>query len=223
VKTLLAWSSGKDSAWALHILRGRGIEVKALLTTINQTAGRVAMHGVRSTLLEAQADSAGIPLWSVPLPWPCTNDDYEAQMGAACRRAIAEGFDTIAFGDLYLRDIREYRERQLAGTGLTPIFPLWEQPTAALAREMIDGGLRARLACVDSKALAAGFAGREFDGALLNELPPAVDPCGENGEFHTFAYDGPMFRTPIPIECGETRDIGGFIYADLLPCQELSH
>src|ERR1035441_6304354 len=188
VKTLLAWSSGKDSAWALHVLRGQGNEIAALLTTLNEAADRVAMHGVRHSLLEAQAESAGVPLWPVPLPWPCTNDDYEARMADACRKAVAEGFDTIAFGDLYLRDIRAYRERQLAGSGLTPIFPLWELPTAALAREMIAGGLRARLACIDSKALAAEFAGREFDGALLNELPPAVDPCGENGEFHTFAY-----------------------------------
>jgi uncharacterized protein (TIGR00290 family) len=223
MKTLLAWSSGKDSAWALHSLRQRGIEVSALLTTINQAAGRVAMHGVRQTLLEAQAESAGIRLWSVPLPWPCTNDDYEVRMAEACRVAVAEGFDTMAFGDLYLRDVRQYRERQLAGSGLTPLFPLWELPTAALARDMIAGGLRARLACVDSKALDASFSGREFDGALLKELPPAVDPCGENGEFHTFAYDGPMFRAPIRIENGETRDIGGFIYTDLLPCHESSH
>ena len=223
MKTLLAWSSGKDSAWALHVLRRQGIGIDALLTTINETADRVAMHGVRRALLEAQAESTGIPLWSIPLPWPCTNDDYEARMAEACRKAVAEGFDTIAFGDLYLRDIRDYRERQLAGTGLTPIFPLWDLPTADLARQMIAGGLRARLACVDSKALASDFAGREFDSALLNELPPAVDPCGENGEFHTFAYAGPMFRAPIPVECGETRDIGGFIYADLLPCQESSH
>ena len=223
VKTLLAWSSGKDSAWALYTLRQQGIEVSALLTTINQTADRVAMHGVRRTLLEAQAESAGIRLWPVPLPWPCTNDDYESRMAEACRLAVAEGFDTIAFGDLYLRDVRAYRERQLAGTGLTPLFPLWDIPTAGLARTMIEGGLRARLSCIDSKALGASFAGREFDDALLNELPPAVDPCGENGEFHTFAYSGPMFRAPLAIESGETRDIGGFIYADLLPCQESSH
>ena len=159
MKTLLAWSSGKDSAWALHLLRGRGIEIVALLTTINEAADRVAMHGVRRSLLEAQAESAGVRLWPVPLPWPCTNEDYEARMGAACRQAVAEGFDAIAFGDLYLRDVREYRERQLAGTGLTPLFPLWELPTAALAREMIAGGLRARLACIDSRVLAAGIRG----------------------------------------------------------------
>jgi uncharacterized protein (TIGR00290 family) len=223
MKTLLAWSSGKDSAWALHVLRGQGIPIAALLTTLNEAVDRVAMHGVRHSLLEAQAEAAGVALWPVPLPWPCTNDDYEARMAIACRKAVAEGFDMIAFGDLYLRDVRAYRERQLAGSGLTPLFPLWELPTAALAREMIAGGLRARLACIDSKALAAEFAGREFDGALLNELPPAVDPCGENGEFHTFAYDGPMFRAPIAIETGETRDVGGFIYTDLVPCHASSH
>jgi uncharacterized protein (TIGR00290 family) len=222
-KTLLAWSSGKDSAWALHVLRQQGIEPAALLTTINQGADRVAMHGVRRELLERQAEAAGIPLWSVPLPWPCTNEEYEARMAEACRRAVAEGFDSIAFGDLYLRDIRAYRERQLAGTGLTPRFPLWEMPTAALAREMIAGGLRARLSCIDTKILDAGFAGREFDAALLHELPPAVDPCGENGEFHTFAYAGPMFRAPLRIAAGETHAFENFLYADLLPCHESSH
>jgi uncharacterized protein (TIGR00290 family) len=222
VKTLLAWSSGKDSAWTLHVLRQRGVGVAALLTTINESAGRVAMHGVRRALLEAQAEAAGVPLFAVPLPWPCTNQDYEERMAEACRSAVAEGFDTIAFGDLFLRDVRDYRERQLAGSGLTPLFPLWDSPTAALAREMIDGGLRARLSCIDSKALHSGFAGREFDRTLLNDLPPSADPCGENGEFHTFAYDGPMFRAPIAIARGETRDIGGFIYADLLPCLESS-
>lgn len=220
MKTLLAWSSGKDSAWALRVLRGQGVEPAGLLTTINEAANRVAMHGIRRELLELQAEAAGIRLWPVPLPWPCTNDDYEARMAEACRQAVAEGFDTMAFGDLYLRDVRAYREHQLTGTGLTPLFPLWERPTAALAREMIDAGVRARLSCIDTKALAAGFAGREFDRALLDELPPAVDPCGENGEFHTFAYAGPMFRAPLRIERGETRDIGGFVYADLLPCGE---
>lgn len=219
MKTLLAWSSGKDSAWTLHVLRRRGVEVAALITTINESAQRVAMHGVRRELLEAQAAAAGLSLWAVPLPWPCSNEDYEERMAAACRRAAAEGFDTIAFGDLFLRDIRAYRERQLAGSGLTPVFPLWELPTAQLAREMIGGGLRARLTCVDSKALAPAFAGREFGRALLNDLPAAADPCGENGEFHTFVYDGPMFRAPIPIERGETREMDGFVYADLLPAR----
>ena len=223
MKTLLAWSSGKDSAWALGRLRQQGIPVAALLTTINQSADRVAMHGVRRRLLEAQAESAGLPLWVVPLPWPCTNQDYESRMAAACARAVAEGFDAIAFGDLYLRDVRQYRERQLAGTGLQPMFPLWELPTASLAREMIAAGLRARISCVDSKVLDASFAGREFDLALLDDLPAAVDPCGENGEFHTFAYDGPMFRSPMRVESGEIRDVDGFVYADLLPCPESSH
>ena len=216
MKTLLAWSSGKDSAWTLHVLRQQGIEVFALLTTLNEAADRVAMHGVRRTVLEAQAEAVGVPLWKVPLPWPCTNDDYEARMAAACRRAVAEGFDTIAFGDLFLRDIRAYREKQLAGSGLTPIFPLWEIPTAQLARDMIAGGLRARLSCVDSKQLDASFAGRDFGVELLAELPAAVDPCGENGEFHTCVYDGPMFRAPLPLRTGDLRTVDGFVYTDLL-------
>ncbi len=218
MKTLLAWSSGKDSAWTLHVLRQQGVAVSALLTTINQAADRVAMHGVRSSLLDAQSESAGLPVWKIPLPWPCTNEDYESQMSAACRRAVAEGFDTMAFGDLFLTDIRQYRERQLAGSGLTPLFPLWEIPTGRLARDMIAGGLRARLSCVDTKALDGSFAGREFDLELLADLPTGADPCGENGEFHTFAYGGPMFRAPIEIEVGEVHDTGAFVYRDLIPC-----
>jgi uncharacterized protein (TIGR00290 family) len=213
-KILLAWSSGKDSAWTLHTLRQQGANVCALLTTINEAADRVAMHGVRSSVLEAQADAAGLPLWKIPLPWPCTNDDYESRMADACRRAVAEGFDCIAFGDLFLRDIREYRERQLAGSGLTPLFPLWDLPTAQLARDMIHGGLRARLSCVDSKVLDPGFAGREFDGSLLADLPNTIDPCGENGEFHSCVYDGPMFSRPIALDAGEIVNRDGFIYAD---------
>jgi len=221
---LLAWSSGKDSAWALHTLRRQGLEIGALLTTLNEAADRVAMHGVRRSVLEAQAEAVGLPLWQVPLPWPCTNKDYEARMAAACRRAVAEGFDAIAFGDLYLRDVRAYRERQLAGSGLTPLFPLWEMPTAELAREMIRSGLRARLSCVDSKAIDPGFAGREFDEVLLADLPATADPCGENGEFHTCVYDGPMFRHPIALQPGEIRNVNGFVYADLVgaQCQESS-
>ena len=203
------------------MLRGQGVEVSALLTTLNEAAGRVAMHGVRRELLEAQAEAARVPVWQIPLPWPCTNEDYESRMAEACHRAVAEGFGRIAFGDLFLRDVREYREKQLAGTGLQPIFPLWQIPTAALARDMIGGGLRARLSCIDTQALEARFAGREFDTALLEDLPPSADPCGENGEFHTFAYAGPMFDTPIPVETGEIREIGRFVYADLL-CPGLS-
>jgi uncharacterized protein (TIGR00290 family) len=222
VKTLLAWSSGKDSAWTLHVLRRQNVEVGALLTTINEAADRVAMHGVRRSLVEAQSEAVGVPLWKAPLPWPCANEDYESRLAEACRRAVAEGFDSIAFGDLFLRDVREYRERQLAGSGLTPLFPLWGIPTASLARDMIAAGLRARITCVDSTALDGGFAGREFDHALLAELPERVDPCGENGEFHTFVCDGPMFRAPVGVEAGEVRKIGGFVYADLLPCHALS-
>ena len=217
-KTLLAWSSGKDSAWTLHTLRERGVEVAALLTTVNEAADRVAMHGVRRELLEAQAGSLGLPLWQIPLPWPCTNDEYEARMAQGCRRAVSEGFDTIAFGDLFLRDIRAYRERQLAGTGLTPIFPIWEIPTATLAQRMIASGVRARLSCIDTRALVPAFAGRDFDRVLLEDLPPAVDPCGENGEFHTFVYDGPGFRTPLAIRLGDTHSYESFLYTDLLPC-----
>jgi uncharacterized protein (TIGR00290 family) len=217
-KTLLAWSSGKDSAWALATLRRQGVEVAALLTTINQAADRVAMHGVRRELLEAQAESLGLPLWQIPLPWPCTNDDYEARMAEACRRAVAEGFEAMAFGDLFLREVRQYRERQLTGTGLTPVFPIWDIPTGPLALEMIDAGVRARLSCVDTQVLEAGFAGREFNRDLLAELPPGADPCGENGEFHTFVYDAPGFRVPLVIQPGEIRPVDRFVYADLVPC-----
>jgi uncharacterized protein (TIGR00290 family) len=215
-KILLAWSSGKDSAWTLHVLREQGLSPAALLTTLNEAADRVAMHGVRRSLLEEQASAAELPLWQVPLPWPCTNDEYEARMGEACRRAVAEGFDAIAFGDLYLTEVRAYREKQLAGSGLTPLFPLWQLPTAQLAHDMIAGGLRARLSCIDTRALDSGFAGREFDEALLRDLPAGVDPCGENGEFHSYCYAGPMFTHPIAIETGEPHTAGDFLYTDLL-------
>ena len=217
MKTLLAWSSGKDSAWTLHMLRQRAVPVDALLTTVNEAADRVAMHGVRSELLRAQAAVAGLPVWEIPLPWPCRNEDYEARMAEACRRAVAEGFDTIAFGDLYLRDVRAYREKQLAPTGLTPLFPLWELPTAALAREMIAGGVEAHLATVDLKKLPAAFAGRRFDGALLDALPSDTDPCGENGEFHSFVSAGPMLSRKIAVRVGETVERDGFAFADLVP------
>ena len=216
-RALLSWSSGKDSAWALHLLRAQGVEIAGLLTTFNAVADRVAMHAVRRSLVEAQAEAAGLPLHAVPLPWPCSNQQYESLMGEACRRAVDDGIDAVVFGDLFLRDIREYRERTLRGTGLEPLFPLWERPTGDLAREMIQGGLRARITCVDKKVLDPSFAGREFDPGLLADLPPHVDPCGENGEFHSFAYDGPMFRHPIPVTVGELRDADGFVFADLLP------
>ena len=215
-KCLLSWSSGKDSAWALHALRRADVPVVGLLTTINQAFDRVAMHAVRRSLLDAQARSIGIPLWPVPLPWPCSNEDYERIMADVCRQAKAEGIECVAFGDLFLPEVRAYRERQLEGTGLTPLFPLWELPTDALAREMLAGGLKARITCVDPKVLPPTFAGREFDQALLADLPAGVDPCGEKGEFHTFAYGGPMFREPIPISSGEVVERDGFVFADLL-------
>lgn len=216
-RALLSWSSGKDSAWALHLARAQEIQIAGLLTTINESADRVAMHAVRRALVEAQAEAAGLPLRIVPLPWPCSNQQYEALMAEACRAAVADGFDAIVFGDLFLRDMREYRERTLRGSGLAPVFPLWQLPTRELARTMLAAGLRARITCIDKNHLNATFAGREFDAALLADLPPQVDPCGENGEFHTFAYDGPMFHHPIPVRAGELRDADGFVFADLLP------
>ena len=194
-KVLLSWSSGKDSAWSLHLLQQNpDVEVVGLLTTLNQAFDRVAMHAVRRSLLEAQAEAAGLPLQIVPIPWPCSNPEYERIMTGVCTQARHSGIDAVAFGDLFLRDIREYRETQLQKTGIDPIFPLWELPTAQLARDMIAGGLRAKLTCVDPRHLADKFAGREFDLELLTDIPQTVDPCGENGEFHSFVYAGPMFR-----------------------------
>jgi uncharacterized protein (TIGR00290 family) len=219
--TVVCWSGGKDCAWTLHELLSAGITVAALLTTVNEANGRVAMHGVRRELLEAQAESAGLPLWTVPLPWPCTNADYEERMAAACRRATGAGVTCIAFGDLFLQDIRAYRERNLQGSGLTPVFPLWERPTPGLARDMIEGGLRARITCIDSRVIGRDFAGREYDARFLADLPPTADPCGENGEFHSFVYDAPFFRAPIPVKPGAFHQDGDFIFADLLR-QEVS-
>lgn len=217
-KALISWSSGKDSAWALHLVRQRGeVEVAGLLTTINEQFARVAMHAVREALLERQALAAGVPLLKVPLPWPCSNDQYEAAMGAAISRARADGVTAMVFGDLFLQDIRAYREAKLAGTGVLPLFPLWELPTARLAREMIEGGLRAVLTCVDPRQLPSRFAGRQFDAALLADLPAGVDPCGERGEFHTFAWAGPMLSAPVPVSVGEIVERDGFTFADLTP------
>jgi uncharacterized protein (TIGR00290 family) len=218
MKALLAWSSGKDSAWSLHVLRDRGdVEVAGLLTTVNEAFGRVAMHAVRRELLEAQARAAGVPLHVVPIPSPCPNEVYEAAMARALAEARAAGVEAVAFGDLFLEDVRRYREERMAPTGLRPLFPLWGRPTRALAEEMIDGGLRARLTCVDPKVLDPSFAGRAFDRGLLEALPPDVDPCGERGEFHSFAWDGPMFDRPVPVAVGEVVHRDGFVFADLLP------
>ena len=220
---VVSWSSGKDSAWMIHTLRTRGdVEIGALLTTINDAAQRVAMHAVRVELLEAQAASLGLPLWKVPIPSPCPNEAYERAMSEAVHRAVAEGFTQIAFADLFLEDVRRYREERLAGTGLTPLFPLFGADTGALAREMVAGGLRARITCIDPRALDPRFAGREFDAALLDDLPVGVDPCGERGEFHTFAYRGPMFSHAIPIETGATVERDGFVFTDLSPCAPIA-
>jgi uncharacterized protein (TIGR00290 family) len=214
-RTLLSWSSGKDSAWALHTLRQQGVhEVVGLLTTVNSAFDRVAMHGTRASVLRAQAAAAGLPLMEVPLPWPCSNQQYEAAMRGACAAAVRDGIEAMAFGDLYLEDVRRYREERLAGTGIAPVFPLWGRNTSALVREMLDAGLRARITCVDPAKLPGSFAGRELDAALLAELPPGTDPCAENGEFHTCAYAGPMFAQPIPLIAGIAEQRDDFVFAD---------
>jgi uncharacterized protein (TIGR00290 family) len=216
-RVLLSWSSGKDSAWALAVLRrDPTVEVCGLLTTLNSEFDRVAMHGTRRTVLESQARAANLPLWVVPLPWPCSNEDYESRMADVCCRAVAEGIQAVAFGDLFLEDVRSYREKQLQNTGLEPLFPLWQIPTGDLARQMIAGGLRARIACVDQKQIGCEFAGREFDESLLRDLPASVDPCGERGEFHTCVYAGPMFSAALPLETGDIVDREGFVFADFV-------
>jgi uncharacterized protein (TIGR00290 family) len=220
-KILLSWSSGKDSAWTLHVLRQRAeVEVVGLLTTINTHFQRVAMHGTRQVLLKAQAHAARLPLWEVPLPWPCSNEIYEQAMAAACAAAVQKGITAIAFGDLFLEDVRRYREDRLRGTGLDPLFPLWGINTRELISEMLDGGLRARIVCVDPAKLPADFAGRDLDYDLLRRMPAGADPCGENGEFHTFTHAGPMFSEAIPFESGEVVTRDGFVYADALPCSK---
>jgi uncharacterized protein (TIGR00290 family) len=216
-KALIAWSSGKDSAWALHVARQSGdYDVVGALTTVNRTFARVAMHGVRQQLLEMQIAAAGLKPVLVHIPHPCTNDIYEQAMAEAVAQAKADGITHIIFGDLFLEDIRAYRVEKLKETGITPVFPLWLKPTDALARDMIAGGLQAHLSTVDLKKLSADFAGRCFDDALLGDLPPGIDPCGENGEFHSFVFAGPMLSRPIPVRVGETVERDGFAYADLL-------
>ena len=215
----LAWSSGKDCAWALHVLRQQpDVEVVGLLTTLNEAADRVAMHAVRRTLLEVQASAAGLPLRPVYLPWPCSNEEYERRMSEVIVQAREAGVTHMAFGDLMLEDIRAYRIRQLSGTGIEPLFPLWKPAggTATLAKQMIQGGVKAVLTCVDPKQLSESFVGRSYDDVLLSELPVAVDPCGEHGEFHTFCFDGPMFTHAIPIQVGEIVTRDGFCFADVM-------
>jgi uncharacterized protein (TIGR00290 family) len=217
-KVLLSWSSGKDSAWALHLLRqDADIQVAALVTSFNSEANRVAMHAVRRELVELQAQRTGLPLWAVDLPYPCSNQEYEDRMRVVCQRAVAEGFAAVAFGDLFLQDIRDYRIRQLQGTGLEPLFPVWGIPTGELARNMVTAGVKAKVTCVDPSKLARSYAGRDFDANFLVDLPPVIDPCGENGEFHTFVHDAPPFSRPIAVRSGEVVVRDGFVFADVLP------
>jgi uncharacterized protein (TIGR00290 family) len=216
-RILLSWSSGKDSAWSLHVLGQRGeCEVVGLLTTFNEVADRVAMHAVRRELVERQAAAVGLPLWAVRLPWPCSNEEYESRLAQTCARALREGIEGVAFGDLFLEDVRGYREKQMKDTGLEPIFPLWGLPTDVLAKEMIASGTRAKLTCIDTQKLDRSFVGREFDDALLADLPKEVDPCGERGEFHSFVYAGPMFEGALAISVGETVVRDQFVFADLM-------
>jgi uncharacterized protein (TIGR00290 family) len=216
-KVLISWSSGKDSAFSLHEIRRAGeFDVVGALTTLTETFARVSIHGVRQEILFAQLDAAGLPPRVVPITYPCPNEIYEARMGEEIERAKGQGVSHIIFGDLFLRDIRAYREQKLAGTGITPVFPLWDRPTLALAHAMIESGLEAYLATVDLKKLPADFAGRRFDAQLLADLPEGVDPCGENGEFHTCVVAGPMFSRRLAVVPGERVERDGYGYCDLL-------
>jgi uncharacterized protein (TIGR00290 family) len=217
-KVLLSWSSGKDSAWTLHLLRQHtDIQVIALVTTFNSEANRVAMHAVRRALVESQGERARLPLWAVELPWPCSNSEYEDRMRVVCQRATAEGITAMAFGDLFLQDIRDYRVRQLQGTGIEPLFPVWGIPTRELSLDMIAAGMKAKITCVDPSKLAKSFAGLDYDETFLEALPHGIDPCGENGEFHTFVHDAPVFSCPIEVRSGEVVERDGFVFADVLP------
>ena len=216
-RVVLAWSSGKDAAFSLHVLREQGLEVVGLLTTVSDPAGRVAMHDVPLDLLRLQAEAVGLPLLEVRIPSPCPNEAYEAAMAQALAGLRSQGATAVAFGDLFLEDVRRYREERMAGTGLRTLFPLWGRPTRHLADEMTAAGQKAVLACVDPRALPRELAGRAFDVALLRGLPEGVDPCGENGEFHTFAWDGPAFRHPVPVRVADVSERDGFVYADVQP------
>jgi len=216
-RVLLAWSSGKDAAFSLHVLRAQRVEVIGLLSTISDPSDRVAMHGVRLDLLRSQAEAVGLPLLEVRIPAPCPDEAYEAAMAAALDTARAQGATAVAFGDLFLEDVRRYREERMAGTGLRTLFPLWGRPTHELAEEMLASGQKAVLTCVDPRVLPREFAGRAFDASLLRSLPAGVDPCGENGEFHSFVWNGPTFRWPVPVRVGEMAERERFVYADVLP------
>ena len=218
-RVVLAWSSGKDSAWTLHCLRQADeVDVVGLLTTFNETFDRVAMHAVRRVLVEQQAEQTGLPLFSVPIPWPCSNEDYEKAMELSINQLTNEHKVThIAFGDLFLEDIRAYREEKLKRLNIKPLFPIWGLDTHQLAEDMIESGLKAKITCVDPRKLPGKLAGRTFDREFLQELPADVDPCGENGEFHSFTYQGPMFKNNIPIQLGEIVERDGFVFADIKP------
>jgi len=216
-RVLLAWSSGKDSAFSLHVLREQGVEVVSLLTTVNEAFDRVAMHAVRVELLRAQAEAVGLPLLEAGIPWPCPNEAYEAAMEGALAAARARGATAVAFGDLFLEDVRRYREERMARSGLRILFPLWGRDTRELAAEMVASGQKAIVTCVDPGALPSSFVGRDFDSTLLRDLPPEVDRCGERGEFHTFAWDGPAFARPVEVRRGEVVEREGFVFADLVP------
>jgi uncharacterized protein (TIGR00290 family) len=222
-KALISWSSGKDSAFALHeVMRAGEFEVVGALTTVTETFGRVSIHGVRQEILHAQCEAAGLPPRIVPIPYPCSNELYEARMGEAVASATQDGITHIIFGDLFLRDIRTYREQKLAGTGITPVFPLWGRPTLPLAHAMIASGFEAYLATVDLKKLPAEFAGRKFDSQLLADLPDGVDACGENGEFHTCVVAGPIFSRRLPVVAGESVERDGYAYCDLVLAENVA-
>ncbi|WP_018915038.1 hypothetical protein [Thiomonas sp. FB-6] len=223
-KTLLSWSSGKDSAWALHVLRqDPNVELAGLFCTVNQVFERVAMHGVRIELLRQQAAAVGLPLSLIEIPYPCSNDAYARVMDAFVREARGHGVEAFAFGDLFLEDVRRYREQGLEGSGITPVFPLWGLPTGDLAATMVAGGLKAVITCLDPARLDRRFAGRAYDASFLAELPEGIDPCGEFGEFHSFAFDGPMFERPVRVSVGETVERDGFVFSDLLPTPQAPH
>jgi uncharacterized protein (TIGR00290 family) len=217
-KAYISWSSGKDSAFALHVARLEGVaDIVGVLTTVNEVYDRVAMHGVRSALLDRQIAALGLPAIKINIPSPCPNDIYETRMEEACAAIKAKGIEHIVFGDLYLEDIRAYREDKLGAIGMTPLFPLWRRNTTKLARDMIASGLVAHIACLDPKRIDRRFAGRRFDASLLDELPSDIDPCGENGEFHTAVIAGPMFNNPIDVSIGETVEREGFVFTDIIP------
>ncbi len=217
-RVLVAWSSGKDSAWSLHLLQAQpDIEVAGLFTTMNVDTHRVAVHSVREELLCAQARALGLPLRRIDLPHPCPNHAYSAAMGAFAATAVAEGITHLAFGDLFLEDIRSYRERLFEGSGLGLLFPVWGLPTRKLAQEMTASGLRAYITCIDPVRVPRDWAGRKFDPEFVAGIPDGIDPCGERGEFHTFVFAGPIFKNPLGVRCGEVTDRDGFVYADVLP------